>query len=357
MRILIDLGHPAHVHYFKYMIGIMQSHGYEFVVVSREKEISLELLKAYNIPFISRGKGRSSLLGKLLYLIQGSRIVYKIARKSKVDLFLSFASPYNAIASFFLRKINISLDDTEHNVFNHTIYVPLSDSVLTPVDFKKDYGKKHIRFDATMDIAYLHPKYFIPKPVKFISREDNLSKNIIMRFVSWEASHDINHSGFGMKDIELIISRLSAFANIHISSEKKLPGNLARFAIKIKPEEMHSYIAASDLFISESGSMATEAAYLGTHSIVLNSASKSFGVFDRLSKYETFYIADNPVDVLETALNLLKRHDLKSTGKDIAQQIIRENINLTDFTVWFVENYPQSVDKMKQNPDFQYSFR
>ena len=45
MKILIDIGHPAHVHYFKNLIKIMSnSSKAEFLVTSRDKEMAHYLL-------------------------------------------------------------------------------------------------------------------------------------------------------------------------------------------------------------------------------------------------------------------------------------------------------------------------
>jgi predicted glycosyltransferase len=44
MRILIDIGHPAHVHYFKNAINQLQQRGHAVFVVAREKEVSFRLL-------------------------------------------------------------------------------------------------------------------------------------------------------------------------------------------------------------------------------------------------------------------------------------------------------------------------
>jgi predicted glycosyltransferase len=225
MKILIDIGHPAHVHYFKNIITQLQQNGHYVFVIAREKEVAFRLLTAYNIPFTSRGKGKNSLFGKFFYLFKGAYAVYKQAKKNKIDLFLSFASPYNALASILYKKPVITLDDTEHNVFNHKIYTKFSSSILTPKYFKKDFGSKHIRFNATMESAYLHSEYFTPENLTLPIPQTQKAKkqNVLLRFVSWQASHDVNQKGFTNSDIKLLIDELSQVANVHISSEKNLP--------------------------------------------------------------------------------------------------------------------------------------
>ena len=38
------------------------------------------------------------------------------------------------------------------------------------------------------------------------------------------------------------------------------------------------------------------------------------------------------------------------------QKMLVESIDVTAFMVWFVENYPNSVKIMKDNPDYQWKF-
>ena len=40
-----------------------------------------------------------------------------------------------------------------------------------------------------------------------------------------------------------------------------------------------------------------------------------------------------------------------------AQEYVRQCINLTDFMVWFIENYPNSFEIMKKNPNYQDNFK
>jgi predicted glycosyltransferase len=161
MKILIDIGHPAHVHYFRNLINTSKENGYEFVVVARDKEVSQELLRAYEIPFISRGKGASSRLGKFLYMIYANWIVWRIAIKEKPDLFLSVVSPYAAQVSCLVNKPHIALDDTEHATFARKFYLPFSRNVITPVCFTLDLGEKQIRINTIFEFFYLHPSRIV----------------------------------------------------------------------------------------------------------------------------------------------------------------------------------------------------
>jgi predicted glycosyltransferase len=70
MRYLFDIGHPAHVHYFRNAIRILQSRGHEVSITTRDKEISLYLLDKLGFQYTCRGKNLVSVLGKALSIIR-----------------------------------------------------------------------------------------------------------------------------------------------------------------------------------------------------------------------------------------------------------------------------------------------
>jgi len=65
LRIVIDIGHPAHVHLFKNFAFEMQIKGNELFFTCREKEFEIELLRHYGFNFQSLGEKYHSATGKL----------------------------------------------------------------------------------------------------------------------------------------------------------------------------------------------------------------------------------------------------------------------------------------------------
>ena len=48
MRIFIDIGHPAHVHYFRYIINKLKMDGNDIFITARNKDVTHQLLNNYN---------------------------------------------------------------------------------------------------------------------------------------------------------------------------------------------------------------------------------------------------------------------------------------------------------------------
>ena len=74
MKVLVDIIHPANVHYFKNFIIQMKKEGKNVTITARNKDVSFKLLDAYNFKYIDFGNGNLLIgaIGKMLYLIFAS---------------------------------------------------------------------------------------------------------------------------------------------------------------------------------------------------------------------------------------------------------------------------------------------
>jgi predicted glycosyltransferase len=356
MKILIDIGHPAHVHYFRNFIKIMGEKGHKFLITSRNKEIEHYLLNTYNIPFVDRGKGEKSILGKIMYLLKADGLLLKQAKKFNPNLLLSFNSVYLSHVSKLLNIPHIAFDDTEHANLTHLMSLPFTKTILTPSCYNKDLAKKQIRFNGYMELCYLHQKYFKPYPsILDLLKVKKDEKYIILRFVSWNAFHDIGQTGLTLGMKHKIVKELSKYAQVFISSEGELPDDLKKYQIKIPPERMHDALAFATLFLGEGATMASECAMLGTTAIYVNSLNA--GTLEEQEKYGLLFSFRNSKGVLEKAIELLNTPNLKQKFQKRRQKMLSDKIDVTAFMIWFIENYPESVKIMKDHPDYQNRFK
>ena len=359
MKIFIDIGHPAHVHYFKNFYKIMYKKGHEFLFIARNKEIAQYLLSKYNISYYNRGKGSNNPLGKLLYIIKADWQIYRLAIKFKPDIFLSFASPYAAHVSYLLNKPHITFDDTENARFGQAFYKPFTNCILSPSCFQPNFGQKHIKFDGYMELCYLHPKYFMPNKEILKQYDIDIEKPYtIIRFVSWNANHDIGHKGITVENKIKAVKEFSKYSNVYITSEGELPHEIEKLRLKVPPEHIHHLLAFATLFYGESATMASESAVFGTPSIYIDNVGRGY-TNEQESKYNIVFNFSESIagqaQSIKKGFELLKH--AKKKYIQIKNEIISDKINVTDFMVWFIENYPNSAKIMKETPDYQYKFK
>ncbi|MBK0401916.1 DUF354 domain-containing protein [Adhaeribacter sp. BT258] len=351
MKVLIDINHPAHVHYFRNFFKLMTQMGHEIMFVSRNKEIEHTLLDSYNIPYIDRGKGKNGKFSKFLYLLYADVKIWAIARKFKPDVFLNFLHPYPSQVANFLRKTSLVFSDTEHASLHHKLTVPYASKIFTPACYSLDLGKKQCRFNSYMEVAYLHPNYFKPDPaVLEMLGVKETEKFVIVRFVSWAAVHDFGQAGITMENKRRTVQELSRHAKVFISSEGELPEDLEKHRIRIPFHKMHDALYYSALLFGESGTMASEAAILGTPAIFLN--SNRLGYLDEQEKKYALVFnfresAQDQESAIQKALTIIQEENGKEKYRRQSQHLLDECIDTTQFMVNEVLKYdkqPASAD-------------
>lgn len=341
MNILIDIGHPGHVHLFKNFIWEMKKRGHKIKITTRDKEITLKLLEIYGFEFDNLGKHKKSLARKALNYITISRKIAKIGKEFKADLFLSCASSYAARASKKCKKKHIAFDDTEHSTMEYRLYEPYTDIICTPSSFLKDLGPKQVRYNGYHELAYLHPNWF--KPNSGVLKEVGLNKKdnfSIVRFVSWEAAHDRGQTGFTSTDKIKIIKELEKYGKVFITSEISLPKNLENYKLKLSPEKIHDFLYYAQFYLGEGATMATESAILGTPSIFINSLVGTMGNFIELEKkYDLLYSFRNFSEALNKLKSVVEVKNIKKEWQKKREKMLKEKIDVTKWMINLIEKY------------------
>lgn len=74
---------------------------------------------------------------------------------------------------------------------------------------------------------------------KEIPELDQTEPYILVRFVSYHATHELGKQGLSPKDKEEIVNRLKKYHRVYISSEGPLPEKLKVFELKMPPERIN----------------------------------------------------------------------------------------------------------------------
>ena len=351
MKILTDLGHPKNVHVLKNLIPLLEKKGHQVHVVYREREHIKELCRAFGISGTSRGSGATGILGKLFYLIKTDLQLLKLAGKIEPDLLLSFGSPYLANLALLTKVPMVVFDDTEQNRLVQKIYSFCSAAIVVPACFEKTLSPRQFGFDGYYELAYLSPKYF--RPEASILAQLGLApeeKYVFLRFVSWQAVHDISHHGLSDGEKEELVATFSGLARVFISAEGGLPESLEALRLKTPPEGVHQVMANAALVFSEGATMAAEAAVLGVPTV-------------HCSELRPGYI--NDLDKRHSLLRTFGRGDFQQAlaiGKEFLEdggtfrqsllkkrgQMLERSIDVNEFLFWFIDQFPESIEVMSR---------
>ncbi len=341
MKILIDINHPAHVHYFRNFIRLMEAKGHQFCVINRDSKMINQLLDYYGIEHYIRNK-RADKKGTVASLVNLLKMVVCCIRKSFVfhpDLYVGFASSACAITSRIFNKPCILMDDTEHNAMNHKLYMPFCSAVLTPFYFKKDLGNKdkQISFNAYVEQLYLHSSQY--NKGKGVLDELGLTPNgyVLVRYIAYDAHHDLKAHPLSDETKKRIVKEIAKHYRVLVSLEKDVNDPFYNdYILKISPEKMHDLEANARFMVTEGATMASESFVHGVPFLYINPL-KCGNIDYECSNYpqRCFQTTDEKeaIDII----NQLIKIDIDTDAAKL--EVERTTINPTEFLVKEIERY------------------
>jgi predicted glycosyltransferase len=358
MRILIDIGHPAHVHLFRNLYFELVAEG-NFVIVSiKDIPIAKKLLDIYGIPYTVLGKKSDGLFGKFFdQLIFGFK-VWRIVKRNRIEIAIG-TSINIAHVSKFSKVTSFVFDDDDSEVqplmvkFGH----PYADYIISPnvLDYESN-RENRITYPGYHELAYLHPKRFTPdKSVLTELGIDSTEKFFILRFNAFKAHHDVGVSGLSLEQKRRLVEYLLHFGRVVITTERDIDAEFLPYQIKVSPERAHSLLSFATVFIGDSQTMTSEAAVLGVPSLRCNSfAGRISYLEEEEKKYGlTYAYLPNDFESLMSRLeSWMTESDLLSKWKDKRQAMLNDKIDVTLFFKTMLYDFSRDGKIKKQQWDF-----
>ena len=362
-KVLIDIGHPAHVHYYRNLALELQKAECKVFWAVKDIPVARRLLDHYGFEYIVLPKKADRLLGKVFKQLQYDLKLLCLCRREKINIAIG-TSVSVAHVSRISRVNSIVFDDDDDDVQPLvTRYVnPFADVLLSPEALKgKRKRRDTIYYPGYHELAYLHPKRFMPDPK--VLNEAGLTLGeifFIMRFNVFKAHHDVGMKGLSLDQKLKLIEILAPHGRIFITTERDIEPELKAYQLKVSPEKIHSLMAYATMFLGDSQTMTSEAAVLGTPAIKCNSFAGRLSVPNELeNKYGLCY-SFQPVkfrDMIEKIRSLLQVEHLKKEWQPRRNKMLSKTIDVSAFFVWFIENFPLSAKTMQQDPGYQWRFK
>lgn len=341
MKILIDINHPAHVHYYRNFIKLMEAKGHHFCVINRDSKMINQLLDYYGIEHTIRNK-RPDKKGTFASVMNLMKMTLWCIRKSFAfhpDLYMGFASVPCSVTSWLFRKPSILIDDTEHNAMNHKIYMRFCSAVLTPFYFKKDLGNKNkqISFNAYVEQLYLHSAYY-KNNVSVLEKLNVKPKEyVIVRYVAYDAHHDLKTHPLSAEIKKDIVKEISKRYRVFVSLEKGVNDPFYDdYVLRISPEKMHDLEANAKFMVAEGATMASEAFILGVPYAYLNPLMVGYIDYQCQEYSDRCFRTTDGDEALKTIQRLMA---VNIDGDVERKKVENQTINPTEHLIKFVENF------------------
>lgn len=344
MKILIDIGHPAHVHFFRNPIELLKRRGHEIIITSRAKDIALELLNQMGLPHIPlSAQGRHGLwsLGKELILRNSALL--RLVRQIRPDIMTAIGGVFIAHVGRLTKTPSLVFYDTENARLQNAITYPFASRVIAPRAYKGWLpAKHHVRYPGYHELSYLHPNYFTPDRERAIA--NGLAPEgdtFLIRLVSWKANHDIGERGWTIELLHSVVEKLSKKGKVLISSETPLDRELTAYHYSGQVLDIHHVMAFCRAFLGESATMASECAVLGIPAVY--AAETGRGYTDE--QEERYGLVQNIRRVhwktLEKSIDFLLSQS-PSHCQEIRRKLLADTTDVAAYVVNCIEDFPSS---------------
>jgi predicted glycosyltransferase len=302
-------------------------------------------------------KGVSPIISSGINFFRTIIRLYRYTKGKKFDLFITddllvYIGKWRKIPSIVFCDDDISI------VKQFALILSKANYILSPdiTDCGK-YNYKKIGFPGYKELAYLHPNHFVPEILEIKTFNPELKPYFILRLVSLLAYHDVGKQGISNDQVIKLIALLETRGKVFISAERKLPVELEKYRLLISPEKIASVLYYAQMFIGDSQTMTSEAAVLGTPAFRCNDFVGKISVMEEKEiKYGlSFNYRPDKFDEMYLKIeSLLKVQDNKDSFQKKRKKMLKDKIDLSLFMIWLFENYPPSIEEVK-NSGFSFN--
>ena len=366
MNILFVSGHPAQVHNFRNVRLNLLEKGHRVFWLTTPKDIAVDLLTIYKIPYSMLCKPAMSIFNKACTLLRNVLWEIKYLRHNKIDIAITRTCPYTTIATKICRVKHIIIDDTEHAAQQMKWFSNKANTVIVPDCFWMKLREDEMRFPGNIELFYLHLNRYKHMDVWSLLNIAPNTRYAVVRFVNWNAWHDTKLvGGFTLNQKRELISRLSKHLRVFISSEIELPSDLENYRLDVPIDRMHDVQAGATLFIGESATMASESVVLGTPAIYIDEVGRGYTDEEAreellwmyrpvptacdLKQNEPQWISGGVKECIEKAEEIVSNHFDSIAYHERYKAWLSKKIDCTAFLTWFIENYPESQQQTREN--------
>ena len=269
MHILIDILHPAHLMFYKRTISELK-HRHKLTVLLRPRGDLIEFARReLDVPIRVAGRHFRTRLGKILGAIH--RVIYLLVEgyRNPYDVITSHGGCYAAIAAKLSGRRSVIFYDTYEYRLEFCLCQWFASTFVIPSSLKV-HGKNIKTFNGYKELAYLYN--FVPSESILEEYKVEKKKYVLIRHIAhisldcWRHTHE----AILQRAVKYLHERnYTIVASIEQNADTiPLLSSSAR-VIRKPTSEMHSLIYHSCCTISSGGTVAQEAALLGTPAIYI----------------------------------------------------------------------------------------
>lgn len=339
MRVLVDIKHPAEVHFFRHLIERLLGRGDQVLVTAHYKPRVAELLDAFGIGHVRLSAAWPTPAGIAAAVALRTARMLPLARRFRPDVMVARVGVEIGAVGRVLGVPAISFDENEYASFQLALSSRLAHHVCTGMGYERPLGAKQVRFRALPQFTYTHPARFQPDLDRLRGNGfDPEEPYVVFRLNDWRAVHDIGRRGASERAALELVRALSEHATVIASRRGGLPPSFKPYVHPVPPDRVLDLLAFARLYIGEGGSMAAEAACLGTPAIwissircgYLNVLTRRYGLVEQISDME---------EVRARAIRHLTEPSMREAAQRAHRRLLADSEDPLEFMVEVVDRF------------------
>ncbi len=366
MKYLFFFVHPSKFHVFRNTINFLINKGHTVKVLITSKDVLEDLVKTEDWDsenIFPNGRKMKGVPAYLSAAINTFRTVVRLSKRIQQDKYDLFITDDLLVINGWFKKIPTILlqDDDVTAVPESALLHKFTKHILT--QSYSNMGKnehKKIPMYSFKELGYLYPSKFIPDESVVKQFNPSFGDYFILRLVSLRSTHDTGKSGLTNEDVSRLIEILEEKGKVFITSERELPGKFEKYRISLPVDKIAHALYYAKILIADSQTMSAEAGVLGTPYIRYNDFVGKISYLEDLEQnYKLGYgIKTKDKDQLFAKVQMLLTTDnLNDLWEEKRNKMLDDKIDLTDYMIWLFENYPDSLETIQKNPDYQKRFK
>ncbi|WP_232688777.1 DUF354 domain-containing protein [Halobacterium zhouii] len=331
-RYLVFTNTPAHVHLYKNMVAELRDEGHDVLVLGRAYGCTEDLLSYYDMPYELYGGQSPSFRSLVTNVPSQFTSILRRVRAYDPDVVFGRGS-YAAFAGTVSRTRTILVvDSTPYNV-GPIVSSAFVHRVLTPDSYGRNLGANHDRFRGVKECAYLHPDVFSPdQSVRADLGVGSSEPYVVVRLNAYDSVHDVGLGAGPTTDRVALLERLAEHATVFVSDESETLdlSTLDARRFDLHPARIHDALAAANLVVTDTGTIATEGALLGTPAIrFIDEDEPAMGEFEELEANDLLVQHTDLADVLADAQSILESESERERWQRRRDEFMASKPNLT----------------------------
>lgn len=357
MKILLDIGHPAHVHYFRNLYHELKDR-HQIFVTCKSVPIIIRLLEHYQIPYTTMGEKGDGLLNKAVRHASLIKKLVSLIKEQNIELAIGVSVlAVHAAKLSGIPSILFDDDDQSAQPLTSKFVTPFATTVLSPDALAHERLPRAIYYPGYHELAYLHPYRFNPDPT--IPSKYGIKPTesyFVLRFNAFKAHHDVREGGMTKAQKRQLVDTLAEFGKVFITTENEIDKDFEPYRLPIAPHEIHHFLSFARMLVSDSQTMSTEASLLGIPAFRCNSFAGRLAVLEEEEKKYDLTYAYLPHQfhwMIRKIEGLLHGDEYRSAWVAKRNKLIEDKIDVTAFWVWLIDNYPASLQLLR-TPRFDH---